>query len=147
MASIRYRILDLPTIGASAFTPIASMPPSSSSWGLVHVSGSPGTKPIPVKNPTEVWAPPISADRHTQASNCAPNVILPAIYIASTKNMGPSQHVGMAMRRRNPLPVPAINTVRVTKSAFHGASVGGRTEKTKWPRAFQRFTKGQTSNG
>lgn len=144
MAGIRYRVLDLPTIGASAFTPTATMPPPSSSWGLVHVTGSPGTLPVPVNPPLQA-IPPVSANPKTQSSNCAPDVILPAIYVAETTNMGPSFFVNMALRRRNPLPVPAVNIVRTANTASRTPHVGGRTEGTSWPRAFQRFN--QTGSG
>jgi len=143
MAGIRYRVLDLPTIGASAFTPTATMPPPASSFGLVKVTGSPGTLPVPVHPPLEA-IPPTSADRKTQPSNCAPDIILPAIYIPETTNMGPSFFVNMALRRRNPLPVPATMVVRLANSANRKARIGGRIESTNWPRAFQRYNKNQT---
>lgn len=138
MAGFRYRVLDLPVVGAGAYLPTAAINPVASSYGLVHVYGAPGTLPVPVSKPESVWAPPTSADKMTQPSWCAPDVILPSIYIASAENMGPSQHFGMAMRRHTPLPVPAVTWISLAKRAMVMRKVGGR-RSIPWPRAFQRF--------
>jgi hypothetical protein len=96
--------------------------------------------PTQVRYPLDALAP-LGADPKTQPSNCAPNVILPAIYVPWAKNMGPTEDAGinMALRRKNPIPVPAVNIVRSANSAFHRSKVGGRIASTPWPRAFQRY--------
>ena len=68
----------------------------------------------------------------------APDVIFPAIYIASARNMGPSNFVGMARRRFAELPVPAIDPNRLATVAQQVPKIGGRRTMA-WPRAFQRF--------
>lgn len=138
---MRYRVLDLPTKGMGAFTPIPTTNPVASSQGLVVLTGAPGTEPQPAAGPTRVWAPPISADRATQPSNCAPDVWLYDKYIAKADNMGPAADagIGMAKRRHNPLPVPAINYARIPGKAFQQPTkIAGRGTMA-WPRAFQRF--------
>lgn len=137
---MRYRVLDLPVIGTGAFTPTMATNPVASSFGLVQVSGSPGTEPIPVPAPTRVWAPPISFDPKTQPSNCSPDVFFPDLYRPSAANMGPSADAGVGMfrRRLNEMPVPAVNIVRSGVPNWHQQPVGGR-KVTAWPRAFQRW--------
>ncbi len=137
---IRYRVLDLPVKGAGAFTPLPAVNPVASSYGLVHVYGSPGTEPVPVDPPRYIGnltAQP--APNTAQSSDVAPDYILPAIYIASAKNMGPTEDVGlgMAIRRRNPLPVPAKNPGRVPVPVLMRFPMGG--SQLPWPRAFQRW--------
>lgn len=138
MASIRYRVYDLPTVGLGAFTPLASTNPIASSWGLVRLSGSPGTEPIPAPGPTRIWCPPISAQPETQSSNVSPDYKLPDIYIAYADNMGPSVHFGMAARRQTPVPMPALSWINTALNAMGSSKIGGRIAAA-WPRAFQRF--------
>jgi len=137
---MRYRVLDLPTVGLGAFTPTSTTNPVASSFGLVKRSGAMGLVPVSTPAPTRTWAPPISFDPKTQPSNCAPDAILPDQYVAYADNMGPvaDAGVGMAIRRRNPLPVPAVNVIRAATSAMSGPRLGARTQAV-WPRAFQRF--------
>lgn len=137
---MRYRVLDLPTVGLGAFTPTASTNPVASSFGLVKRTALLGLTPIPTPAPTRVWAPPISADPTTQPSNCSPDAILRDVYVAYADNMGPvaDAGIGMAIRRRAPLPVPAVNVMRAVTQSMGGPHIGGRTQAV-WPRAFQRF--------
>jgi hypothetical protein len=137
---MRYRVLDLPARGLGAFTPTMPTNPIASSWGLVKVTGAPGTEPQPATGPTRVWAPPISADKATQGSNVAPDMWLYDKYVAYANNMGPAADagVGMAERRLTPLPVPAVNYVRVPGQALRTPKIAGRASMA-WPRAFQRF--------
>lgn len=137
---MRYKVLDLPRVGVGAFTPTNAINPIASSYGLIHVSGYPGTLPVPVNNPHNQYGnPPISAIAQTQPSNVSPDVILPSVYIPSALNMGPSQHVGMAARRLTPIPVPAVSWINTALQAMGGARIGGRMV-TAWPRAFQRWS-------
>lgn len=136
----KYRVLDLPFVGAGAFTPHFVTNPMASSYGLVKISAAMGLSPIPVSPTTKECLPPISADRRTQGSYCAPDVILPDQYIAYADNMGPAADgkIGMAMRRHNPLPVPAMSWTPVPRSQTHKSKVGGRSAMA-WPRAYQRY--------
>lgn len=132
----RYRVLDLPVLGVGAFTPTASTNPIASSWGLVSTYGSPGGFPAKVGQP-------FGAHQHnspeTDSSNHAPNMILPAIYIAGTRNMGPvADGFGMATRRLTPMPIPAMSWIAAAKQAMRGPKIGGRRAVDN-PRAFQRF--------
>lgn len=134
---MRYRVLDLPAKGTTAFTPQPMTNPIASSWGLVHVFGAPGTMPIPVHRPFGAHA--INAP-DVQGSNRSPDIILPSIYIASAVNMGPAADagIGMATRRLAVLPVPARGWRASVRSAMLGRRVGARSQ-LPWPRAFQRF--------
>lgn len=139
MATIRYRVYDLPVKGLGAFTPIPFTNPTASSWGLVKLRGSPGTQAVPAPRPQAIWCPPISADPKTQASNAAGiDVIFPDQYIPYPSNMGPEQHFGMAARRQTPIPVPALSWINTAVQAMKTNKVGGRVVAS-WPRAFQRW--------
>lgn len=143
---MRYRVLDLPGKGAGAFTPQPTTNPVASSFGLVHRFGAPGTMPVPVKPP---FGPHLNNAPDVQGSNRAPNIILPSIYIASAANMGPEADAGfgMALRRRAPLPVPAVGWRATALNAMRGPRIGSRRQ-LPWPRAFQRFgASAGTGNG
>lgn len=133
---MRYRVLDLPTVGTGAFTPTMPRNPIASSWGEVKLSGAPGTMPIP--RPKAAAIPPISAIRETQSTYDAPDVGLPDIYTPYATNMGPAEHFGMAARRQTPIPVPAVSWINSAMSAMQGNKIGGRSVLA-WPRAFQRW--------
>lgn len=133
---MRYRVLDLPVKGTGAFLPTMPRNPIASSWGLVKLSGAPGTMPIP--RPKAAAVPPISAVRETQSTYVSPDVGLPDIYIPYPDNMGPSQHVNMAGRRLTPIPVPAVSWINTAMNAMTGSKIGGRAAMA-WPRAFQRW--------
>lgn len=140
---MRYRVLDLPAKGAGAFMPTPSTNAPASSWGLVHVHGSPGTEPVPSPAPQRSFLPNLTRRGgvdSAQGSMVAPDVILPSVYVAEVDNMGPAADagVGMATRRLNPLPVPALSYRRVPKVAQNTPRYGGRSTMV-WPRAFQRF--------
>ncbi len=141
---MRYRVLDLPTAGVGAFMPLPSTNAPASSWGLVHVHGSPGTEPIPSPSPQSRGYLPsltrLGGVNSAQGSTVAPDVILPSVYVAETANMGPAADsgVGMLARRLNPLPVPAVNQARRPVVAQNTPRYGGRSTMA-WPRAFQRF--------
>lgn len=144
---MRYRVSDLPPVGIGAFMPV----PASTSIGLgdtVRV-GYPGTLPVPTGSPLEAL-PALTARGHgqdsAQSSDAAPNLQLPSIYIAKADNMGPSRHFGMARRRLNELPMPALDPTRVGVNAAQPAKIGGRFQ-IGWPRAFQRFPTRGGANG
>lgn len=143
MASIRYRVLDLPAKGAGAFCPIPPMNPIASSWGLCQYTGSPGTTGVHVTAPTRIWAPPISAIAETQPSNCSPDIIFPDQYIVHSTN-----EVGHTLPNRisNDLPVPAVSWINTAMVAMGVRKTGGRAAM-RWPRSFQRFPATSTANG
>ncbi len=134
----RYRVLDLPVQGAGAFVPQPFTNPIASSWGLVHVFGSPGTWSVPANNPGDTWRPTPNRGQLSQPSNVSPDVIRPSIYVASAANMGPNNWFGMAMRRHTPLPVPAVGWIANARNAMRSRKTGGR-DAPVWPRAFQRW--------
>ncbi len=145
---MRYRVLDLPTVGMGAFTPTTSTNPTASSFGLVKVTGTLGLQPVSTPKPERVWAPPISFDPATQPSNVSPDMILPSTYVAYANNMGPAADagVGMATRRLCPLPVPAVGWIASPGQAMSTPKIAGRTTMA-WPRAFQRFPVRGMRNG
>jgi hypothetical protein len=136
---MRYRVSDLPRNGMAAFTPIPPPTSVASSYGLVKVTGAMGLLPVPVVSAAETL-PPISKVRQTQGSFVAPNVILPDQYVAHADNMGPCADagIGMAIRRNNPVPVPAKGWIPVPPNALRGRRFAGR-QAMSWPRAFQRW--------
>jgi len=141
---VRYRVSDLPPIGVGAFTPIPSTTPAASSYGLVEVLGAPGTMPVYSPSPqTRGYLPSLTragAPNSAQDSDCAPDYILPAIYVPSADNMGPTDDagIGMARRRLCELPVPALDPTRIPQVAQTHPPIAGR-KAMSWPRAFQRF--------
>jgi len=149
---MRYRVSDLPPNGVGAFTPIASTTPAASSYGLVEVFGAPGTEAVPAPSPQHIgYLPSLTRSggvNSAQGSDVAPDVILPAIYVASAQNMGPEADAGMGMTRRryNELPVPALDPTRIPQVAQSAPSIGGRFSMA-WPRAFQRFPNRTSGNG
>ena len=135
---MKYRVLDLPPKGVGAFTPTATTNPIASSWGLVQVTGSPAL-PVDSPSPETDWLPSDHGGLSKwQASNVAPNMIAPDIYVAHADNMGPDQHFGMALRRHTPLPVPAVSWISSAKRAMYRFRMGGRAVADN-PRAFQRY--------
>lgn len=139
----RYRTSDVPPEGAGAFMPVPTTTPAASSYGLVEVYGAPGTEPVPAPSPQHVgYLPSLTrqaAPNTAQSSDCAPDVILPAIYVASAVNMGPAADgIGMWRRRFCELPIPAADPTRIPNVAQKVPRQGGRATMA-WPRAFQRF--------
>jgi hypothetical protein len=132
---MRYRVLELPTVGTGAFTPTMPRNPIASSWGLVRVGANLGLTPIISPKPP---VPPISAIRETQPSYVAPDVILRDRYVAYADNMGPNNYLNMAGRRLTPIPIPAVSWINTAMRAMQGNRIGGRIAMA-WPRAFQRW--------
>jgi hypothetical protein len=141
---MRYRTSDLPPVGVGAFMPVPSTTPAASSYGLVEVYGAPGTLEVPAPSPQHRgYLPSLTRSdgvNSAQGSMVAPDVILPAIYIPSAKNMGPEAGTGFGMSRRRycELPVPAVNPQRIPEVAMTVTPIAGR-KAIAWPRAFQRF--------
>lgn len=107
---------------AAALLPIPARSPAASSAGVVQVSGRPGTMPIPAPRPAAL--PPISATRATQPSWCAPNVILPDLYVTTPAGM----HPPVMLQRTNELPVPAVGVYSAPGIAQRSRRVGGQSQ-------------------
>ena len=138
--TVAYRVLDLPPKGAGAFCPSPARNPVASSYGLVHVFGSPGTLPTPAPAPAAIPSLTVQGGVNSaQGSNVSPDVILPAIYTASARNMGPAADagLGMARRRLNELPVRAVDPGRQPVPVWMQFPAGAR--QLPWPRAFARW--------
>lgn len=139
---IRYRTQDVPPGQAPAFTPVPTTNPVASSYGLVHIYGSPGTDPQPAPGPARQWGAPSLTKpggvNSAQGSNVVPDYILPAIYVADVANMGPAMDTGIGMTRRrfNELPIPARDPGRLPVPVMMQFPTGGR-KTFAWPRAFQ----------
>ena len=108
------------------------------------IFGAPGTLAVDAPSPQHLTGLP-SLTRQggvnsAQPSDVAPDVILPAIYIPSAKNMGPEADAGFGMTRRRycELPVPAVDSQRIPQVAMTVTPIAGR-KAMAWPRAFQRF--------
>jgi hypothetical protein len=137
---VSYRTLDVPPFGAGAFMPSPARNPVASSYGLVQVEGAPGTDVVPSPRPAALPALTRRAGVDSaQGSAVAPDVILPAIYVAFADNMGPEcdTGIGMARRRLNELPVRAIDPGRLPVPVWQQYPAGARP--LPWPRAFIRW--------
>lgn len=149
-----YVVPDLPTVGAEAFTPqpppIAT-PAALSSWGLVGVTGAPGTMAVPSPNPPTTNNVRVSADPLTQPGNVAPTEVAraplpmiwqawkPSIYVPGTRFMGPQEGaLGIAVRHHEDMPVPALKIQPVALPVQRTPPLTyGRV--TPSPRVFPRF--------
>src|SRR5260221_5526167 len=128
---MRYRVDDLPGIGAGAFTPVPSTNPIASSFGLVHVTASWGTDANVAPAPPAI--PALTArgksPNTAQSSDVSPDAMLPAGAIPSTANMGPERgaaRIGMMRRRLNELPMPALDATRLALPAQSAPPAVGR---------------------
>lgn len=140
---MRYRVLDLPVQGVGAFTPLSATNPIASSWGLVKVTADLGaSNPQSAPSPAKSWMPVPGNPglAHLQDSNNSPDVTTRSMYVTYPNNMGPMADagIGMATRRRNPIPVPAVSWIRSARKAMPAPKIGGRRVPA-WPRAFQRW--------
>ena len=142
---IRYSVDDVPPVGAGAFVPIPAAGRLASSWGVIEVTGFPGTlaTPAPATHVTASGTnqPPPNTAR---GSDVSPDVRFSSIYIAHVENLGPGGEaigLGMTRRRLAELPMPAANPLRLPdmSGTYQAGKLGGRRAMI-WPRAFQRFT-------
>ena len=137
---VSYRVLGLPAKGTGAFTPLPARNPVASSYGLVQISGSPGTMAVPVNPPRYIGnLTSQPAPDTAQGMDVSPDVILPAIYIPWADNMGPAADTGLGMTRRrfNELPIRAGDPGRLPVPVAMQFPAGGR--QLPWPRAFIRW--------
>lgn len=122
--------------------------PVASSYGLIEVEGAPGTDVVRSPRPSAIPAltRPGGVDS-AQGSAVAPDVILPAIYVAFADNMGPAADtgLGMARRRLNELPVRAVDPGRLPVPVWQKFPAGARP--LPWPRAFIRWPSRTLNSG
>lgn len=108
MPHYAYRTEGVPAKALAACTPIPAVNPVASSYGLVHVAGSPGTTRIQA-GPTQSVG---KGDRGWLTSKAkpganSPDYILPALYVAK-----PTPNYGQMLGTQGPndIPVPAISS-------------------------------------
>lgn len=132
---VQTRTLQVPTIGAGAFSPGLTSGGAPATNGQNIISGSPGTTPVhaprpPALNDSELGGP------HNQPSSVAPNVIYPCIY---TFHANSTVHFPGKILSDHVLPVPAGSDGRSAKQWQHRVRLGGRTTTsslrpfTQWP--------------
>lgn len=138
----QYRVDQVPRYGQGAFTPPLLENGVSFGAGLRTVVGFPGTSPIPIE-PTHSLSE-LGYDPRTRPSMVAPNTILPTVYLAGTKNMGPfgdrtAARTAGIYAGGNPMPVPAIDPGRIPQVQQNAPSrMGGRTV-IGWPQAVPQY--------
>jgi hypothetical protein len=160
---IRYRMNNAPSKGTGAFMPAPTTTPKASSGGEQIRIGYPGTlrveapPPDPLSgrggavgnSPTPDWAtdqfqpsttyPPQGTKTEAAAFDGPPDWILPAIYIASARNMGPMHghgDAGIRIFSDNVLPLPAAVAQANPRVGFTPPPrLGGRTV-TGWAAPF-----------
>lgn len=125
-----------PTLG-SAITP--SMTRTYAGWSSRgKVSGSPGTRGIPVSDPEAVREDVNSLANVGQFSTaCAPNLIFPAIYY---ENDAPQdkEHAPVSRVSDNQMPVPATASAKYYTANPYRARLGGQRQVVQ-PQVVQRF--------
>lgn len=117
---MRYTVADVNERTAPAFLPPPVRSVKSSSYGLIHVHGQPGTQPVPVHKPNAI--PPGPLPRTGQPSYNAPDVIYPDLYHVDPLH-GPVQ-----LLRTNDMPVPARNVYQLPGVAMLGRRIGGQSQ-------------------
>ncbi len=147
MSRYAYVTEGVPAKAAAAATPLPTLEPRASSWGLVHVAGSPSTTRIDSPRPQStignigVW------NETAKPSHWSPDYILPSLYIAA-----PTPQTHPNNWRTNELPIPAIaatgitapaSTVLISKTAVPAIAqrsrrIGGR-KVTAWPKVTQTW--------
>ena len=137
MARLQVRMMDAPVHGIGAFMPppYGATTPAASSQGVLRVEGYPGTRAVPSPGPAALNDGELGGPLN-QPSSCAPDYILPSIYIPhiSADTTGPN----FSRVSTNEAPVPAGFDARTATQTQYRTRVGGRTV-TSWPRQFVRW--------
>ena len=121
--------------GTGAFTVIPARNSTASFNGQNIVTGAPGTVPVYSPRPAALDDSSLGGP-YNQPSACAPDYILPSIYVA---HVNPTLHFPGKLFCDNVLPVPAIDSTRVAAQSQYKTRVGGRTTTgsfrpfTQWP--------------
>jgi hypothetical protein len=132
---IAIRTIQAPTKGAGAWSPTLTFGGAPVTNGQNIVTGAPGTVRVPVSRPPAMDDSSLGG-AYNQPSACAPNWILPSIYVAHANN---SLRFPGKIKSDNPMPIPAINVTRTAAQTQHKTRIGGRTVTaairpfTTWP--------------
>jgi hypothetical protein len=142
MPHYAYRVEGVPPKALAACTPIPAMNPVASSFGLVHVAGSPGT--------TRIYSPQTQSvgrgDRGVLPGKAkpganAPDYILPSLYVAApTPNYG--QMYGTP--GPNDIPIPAISSHQ-PYAPFSASAPGKAVNPNVLQRVRTRIASGYTT--
>ena len=136
--AISYKVQGLPRVGRAAFLPQPTTDPYSSSYGLVHIAGSPGTRLIPSPRPAGVAGPEWPADKTDNPIDVAPPFIAPQLYQDRSFLTEDSFLLSPQGTSNELLPVPATNIIAVPQPAQTPGPMLGR-RVTPWPRALTRW--------
>ena len=121
--------------GTGAFTVIPARNSTASFNGQNIVTGAPGTVPVYSPRPAALNDSSLGGP-YNQPSACAPDYILPSIYVAHVNS---TMHFPGALLGHNPSPVPAATVGMIPQQWQHKARIGGRTVTsavrpfTQWP--------------
>ncbi len=122
----------------AAFFPQPTMDPYSSSYGLIHIEGSPGTRIITARRPAGSRGPGWPGDETQNGPDVAPEAIAPQIYIDRSFETEGSFLLSPQGTSNELMPVPATNVIAVPQPAQTiGPMLGRRV--TPWPRALTRW--------
>lgn len=108
---------------AGPFMPALPPTPKAATNGGVYIYGQPGT--LGIRSPRPAAAVPISQNKLTQPSRCAPDVIFPSIYYTTPANM----HAPVSLFRDNQMPVPARDLYKFPANPNFGAPFAGRVPR------------------
>ena len=132
-----YRVLQLPSKGTSAFTPIAARgaQPNSGGQNQAGIVGNPGVHPVASPRPAAMDDQGLGG-QFNQPSSCAPDVFYPSVYF-----WRPDRSVRFPgkLLSDNVLPVPAGVQGRTPVQSQYRTRIGGRTATaavrpfTQWP--------------
>lgn len=151
MATVRYKVDDVPGNWADAWMPMPTLSPAgatsvswtiSASWGTEEVPVSPNFKASGTLSNSSAW--------HDQSS-VAPNWIRPDIAVQDIRQLGPPVHYMPLPVAMLVPPVEALGTLGPqgpSRVAMRGRKIGGRRSMF-WPRVVPRWPnlRGQYTNG
>jgi hypothetical protein len=131
------RTLQVPVnAGTGAFTVVPARNSTASFNGQNIVTGSPGTVPVYSPRPAALNDSELGGP-FNQPSSCAPNFILPSIYVAHADRA--TKHLSGGLYTLNYSPAPASTWSRIAAQWEKRVRVGGRTVTsairpfTQWP--------------
>ena len=121
--------------GMGAFLPTLTFGGAPVTNGQNEVVGAPGTMRVVSPRPAALDDSALGGPAN-QPSTCAPDWILPSIYVA---RVNPTLHFPGRTFGDNVLPVPVPNVSRTAVQSQHRVRIGGRTTTgsfrpfTQWP--------------
>jgi hypothetical protein len=135
---IRYTMSSPPARGTGAFLPRpvggGHTTPASTTHGIVEIFAG---KLMKVRTPEPF--PGRTTDNSTVWSE--PGFMRPDRYVTTAHGMKPK--VKYSPLQPAPLPVPAAQTTAQVAVVARRPTMGGRTENTPWPKAWQTYTRGR----